>query len=791
MSFKIDLKFKIGNLKFKRFTRKRILTFLSTLLVLVIGSFTFLRLTSPASAAWFDDSWAYRTKITIGNTGAADSNKKVKFDIDTATLITAGKLLSGCHDIRFTNANGALLRYFLDTANGACNTNSTDLWVLVDTINSGNTDLYMYYGTPGASTGTEAAQFGEATFSPTSGPTLASEEKGVSPQLYLKFDEAYGISTNDSSSNNNDGSISGAAWKTKELCLSENCLYYDGTDDVVTVTNADSIDLDRHLAGAFTIMAWIRPNGAGEGTGGQIFYKGTNTWLRVDTLSSGKLDIQASLDLTTPATLNVSAVVDDSKWNHVALSYTDDGDDEITVWINGKSVGSSTDGVGAPASDSNNILIGGTTTNNFKGFIDEFKIYNIERSQAQIFADFTRTPSLHGTAASFVPNNSFLSDGLVGYWKMDESTWGTPNCSDSVVLDSSGVGSNGIACPNLTGPTGGASGKFGNAGSFDGSDDYADITYNSAFNITNNLTMSTWIYINGAPISSAYIFGHYYQYYLYINSSRQLYGYLRDADGTYQQKNTSSVIPLTTWTHIAMTFKDGLMTVLVNGISVYTFTLPTLTIWSQASEPVILGAYSDINRSLEFNGRIDEARIYNRALSPAEVSSLYNWAPGPIAHWKIDENTGTTVNDHSGNGNQITFPTPAAASGYVKSVEFVEVTLSTSTSETTDSTNLSLGQDITNSVPFVTSIVDLEGNTGAVDDFSQILADVYFQSGPDRVTVDRAFGDSGTGTIIYGIYVVEFDPDFINVQQGVLTFTGASDTDTITAVDQTKAAMLF
>ena len=441
MSFKIDLKFKIGNLKFKRFTRKRILTFLSTLLVLVIGSFTFLRLTSPASAAWFDDSWAYRTKITIGNTGAADSNKKVKFDIDTATLITAGKLLSGCHDIRFTNANGALLRYFLDTANGACNTNSTDLWVLVVTINSGNTDLYMYYGNPGASTGTEAAQFGEATFSPTSGPTLASEEKGVSPQLYLKFDEAYGTSTNDSSPNNNDGSISGAAWKTKELCLSENCLYYDGTDDVVTVTNADSIDLDRHLAGAFTIMAWIRPNGAGEGTGGQIFYKGTNTWLRVDTLSSGKLDIQASLDLTTPATLNVSAVVDDNKWNHVALSYTDDGDDEITIWVNGRSVGSSTDGVGAPASDSNNILIGGTTTNNFKGFIDEFKIYKQERSSAQIITNAQKSPTNEGSSASFGPDTSFLSNGLVGYWKMDESDW-TNDCTTTSVTDSSGNGNN-------------------------------------------------------------------------------------------------------------------------------------------------------------------------------------------------------------------------------------------------------------------------------------------------------------------------------------------------------------
>src|SRR3972149_3700920 len=158
------------NLKFKRFTRKRILTFLSTLLVLVIGSFTFLRLTSPASAAWFDDSWAYRTKITFGNTGSADSNKKVKFDIDTATLITAGKIQADCGDSRFTDAIGNLLDYYLDSAGGACNTNSTDYYVLMPTINTGNNIIYIYYGNPSANSGSRSSQFSEATFSPPSGP---------------------------------------------------------------------------------------------------------------------------------------------------------------------------------------------------------------------------------------------------------------------------------------------------------------------------------------------------------------------------------------------------------------------------------------------------------------------------------------------------------------------------------------------------------------------------------------------------------------------------------------------
>ena len=40
-----------------------------------------------------------------------------------------------------------------------------------------------------------------------------------------------------------------------------------------------------------------------------------------------------------------------------------------------------------------------------------------------------------------------------------------------------------------------------------------------------------------------------------------------------------------------------------------------------------------------------KVRIYNRALSPSEVKKLYEWAPGPVAHWKFDELSGMTAYD--------------------------------------------------------------------------------------------------------------------------------------------------
>src|SRR5262249_35835486 len=51
------------------------------------------------------------------------------------------------------------------------------------------------------------------------------------------------------------------------------------------------------------------------------------------------------------------------------------------------------------------------------------------------------------------------------------------------------------------------------------------------------------------------------------------------------------------------------------------------------------------------NGKIDDVRLYSRALSPSEISRLYDWAPGPVGWWKLDDRTGTSAFDSSGNGN--------------------------------------------------------------------------------------------------------------------------------------------
>src|SRR3989344_5141970 len=118
--------------------------------ILALGA-VFLHLSGKSLATWFDDSYSYRKKITIGNSGAAVSSpRKVLVEVDTAAL-TTDKMQADCDDTRFTDINGKVLRHYIDTFNGACDTSSTDYYVELNSVTTGDNIIYMYYGNPAAS----------------------------------------------------------------------------------------------------------------------------------------------------------------------------------------------------------------------------------------------------------------------------------------------------------------------------------------------------------------------------------------------------------------------------------------------------------------------------------------------------------------------------------------------------------------------------------------------------------------------------------------------------------------
>jgi hypothetical protein len=95
--------------------------------------------------------WTYRIPIIINNTANVNTltNYQVSVVVDTASLISAGKMNSDGSDIRFTDNDGqTLLNYWI--ADGI-NTSSTTIWVKVPSIPANaNKTIYLYYGNPSA-----------------------------------------------------------------------------------------------------------------------------------------------------------------------------------------------------------------------------------------------------------------------------------------------------------------------------------------------------------------------------------------------------------------------------------------------------------------------------------------------------------------------------------------------------------------------------------------------------------------------------------------------------------------
>ncbi|MEM0481238.1 MAG: DUF2341 domain-containing protein, partial [Candidatus Aenigmatarchaeota archaeon] len=95
-------------------------------------------------------NFKYRIPITIKeNSGKNLTDYQVLITLDTASLISAGKMKSDCGDIRFTDSDGTtLLNYWIESG---CNSTNTRIWVKVPNIPaSGTKIIYVYYGNPSA-----------------------------------------------------------------------------------------------------------------------------------------------------------------------------------------------------------------------------------------------------------------------------------------------------------------------------------------------------------------------------------------------------------------------------------------------------------------------------------------------------------------------------------------------------------------------------------------------------------------------------------------------------------------
>ncbi len=169
--------------------------------------------------------------------------------------------------------------------------------------------------------------------------------------------------------------------------------------------------------------------------------------------------------------------------------------------------------------------------------------------------------------------------------------------------------------------------------SFDGVDDYVHVSDSEILHTVQNgrvMSIGTWINVKGNPTGNWFIVNkqHFIQFWHWAGS---LTFQLKFSDDTWRGPFYSWTPALDVWYHVIGTYDGSTIKLYINGIQVAT-TSYTDNLFSQYDN-MRIGNYME--GGYPFNGLIDNVRIYNRALSDTEISTLYNRTKQEILYRRV------------------------------------------------------------------------------------------------------------------------------------------------------------
>lgn len=169
-----------------------------------------------------------------------------------------------------------------------------------------------------------------------------------------------------------------------------------------------------------------------------------------------------------------------------------------------------------------------------------------------------------------------------------------------------------------------AAGRYGQGLSFNGTNSWVTVNDAASLRLTTGMTLSAWVYPTAVDGYETVLLkergttGLTYSLYAADGAGRPPAGYVyRNGD---QSAVGASALPLNTWSHLAVTYNASALRLYVNGAQVasrnQTGAMPT------TAGPLRIGGNSVWGEY--FSGLIDEVRVYNNALTQAEIQTDMN-----------------------------------------------------------------------------------------------------------------------------------------------------------------------
>jgi hypothetical protein len=214
------------------------------------------------------------------------------------------------------------------------------------------------------------------------------------------------------------------------------------------------------------------------------------------------------------------------------------------------------------------------------------------------------------TVAVTVDNGDAPPPGLAAAYALEDGT-------GSSVADSSGKANVGT----LSGPTWASAGRFRSALAFDGVNDRVNVPDSASLDVTAGATVEAWIFPTALGTGWRTVAGKERSggivYILYANRNSGVPAGQVYAGGTVRTVNGTSQLPLNAWSHVALTYDGSTLRLYVNGALVASAAgggaIAASTGQLRIGGNAIWGEW--------LAGRIDEVRIYDRALSEPEIRS--------------------------------------------------------------------------------------------------------------------------------------------------------------------------
>lgn len=423
---------------------------------------------------------------------------------------------------------------------------------------------------------------------------------------YWNMDEANGATAADTSGSGNNGTATGTTIDTGKF---GNARVFNGISDKVGISTYNNLPLGNS---AMTISAWFKITG-NYNVYQSIFSWGGNTnGQRVDFFYDGTTGKLGAENCNASSMFAWSA---DANWHHMVVVVP--ANSKVSgqqIYLDGVLKTGTLGGSDYQLNITANGPYAGALNGSIyylTGAVDEARIFNRTLSSTEVQDLFNNNTA--GAAA--LSNYQFLIDeGEVAYWKMDEA-------SGTTVADISGNGLNGTSTGTSI-----TNGKWGNSRILNGSNQYVNVTNDALkFGYNQSFTISSWVYKEAASVSYAAIFAQqaatsgYFSYALQEDGNGNICANV----GRYMVASygTCAAMPLTTWTNVAMTYSGNTVTLYMNGSPTGTATYPAIAA-SAPNSSAYIGNDSASASNRWWNGRIDEVRVYNRALSPAEMSFL-------------------------------------------------------------------------------------------------------------------------------------------------------------------------